>query len=169
MKIGKAKPKGVAGVTPARKTGDKEKPADYPGNGRPTNYRPEYCKAIVDYFAHPESWEINTDLKGSSKPIPKSKIPTIERWCHNIGVHSRTLDDWQKRYPEFADAYQTARELQQAFVIELSAAGIGNGLLSAFMQVRHGWKVDKEESEQSNEPIQKVVVEVVNADKHKGD
>jgi hypothetical protein len=159
MKIGKAKPKGVAGVTPARKTGDKEKPEGYVF-GRPTNYRPEYCQAIVDYFAHPDSWEINTDLKGSSKPIPKSKIPTIERWCHSIGVHSRTLDDWQKRYPEFRDAYQTARELQQAFVIELSAAGIGNGLLSAFMQVRHGWKVEKEVEEEAK-PLEIRIVKAV--------
>lgn len=159
MKIGKAKPKGVAGVTPARKTGDKEKPEGYVF-GRPTNYRPEYCQAIVDYFAHPDSWEINTDLKGSSKPIPKSKIPTIERWCHSIGVHSRTLDDWQKRYPEFRDAYQTARELQQAFVIELSAAGIGNGLLSAFMQVRHGWKVEKEVEEEVK-PLEIRIVKAV--------
>ncbi len=160
MKIGKAKPKGVAGVTPARKTGDKEKPVDYPGNGRPTNYRPEYCQSIIEYFAAPESWEINTDAKGSAKAIPKSKIPTIERWCYSIGVHSRTLDDWQARYPEFRDAYQTARGLQQAFVIELGAAGIGTSLLGAFMQVKHDWKVEKE-PEEENKPLEIRIVKAV--------
>ena len=168
MKIGKAKPKGVAGVTPARKTGDKEKPVGYKF-GRPTNYRPEYCQAIVDYFADPESWEINTDMKGSSKAIPSGKMPTVARWCHQIGVSTRVLDDWQRRYPEFAEAYQMARELQQSFAIELAGAGIGTSLLNLFMQDRHGWKAAREEAEHSNEPIQKVVVEVVSADKHKGD
>ena len=52
MKIGKAKPKGIAGVTPARKAGDKEKPEGYVF-GRPTNYRPEYCQSIIEYFAAP--------------------------------------------------------------------------------------------------------------------
>lgn len=160
MKIGKAKPKGVAGVTPARKTGDKEKPVGYPGNGRPTNYRPEYCQSIIEYFAAPESWEINTDVKGSAKAIPKSKIPTIERWCYSIGVHSRTLDDWQARYPEFRDAYQTARGLQQAFVIELGAAGIGTSMLNTFMQVKHDWRVEKEPQEE-NKPLEIRIVKAV--------
>jgi hypothetical protein len=168
MKIGKAKPKGIAGVTPARKTGDKEKPVGYKF-GRPTNYRPEYCQAIVDYFADPESWEINYDAKGSGKAIPSGKMPTVARWCHQIGVSTRVLDDWQRRYPEFAEAYQMARELQQSFAIELAGAGIGTSLLNLFMQDRHGWKAAREEAEHSNEPIQKVVVEVVSADKHKGD
>lgn len=160
MKIGKAKPKGVAGVTPARKTGDKEKPVGYPGNGRPTNYRPEYCQAIVDYFAHPISWVINTDAKGSSKVIPSSKIPTIARWCHSIGVSTRVLDDWQRRHPEFAEAYQMARELQQAFVLELGAAGLGSGLMTAFMQVKHDWRVDKE-AEEDNKPLEIRIVKAV--------
>ncbi len=160
MKIGKAKPKGDTGVTPARKTGAKEKPVGYPGNGRPTNYRPEYCQSIIEYFAAPESWEINTDAKGSAKAVPKSKIPTIERWCYSIGVHSRTLDDWQARYPEFRDAYQTARGLQQAFVIELGAAGIGTSLLGAFMQVKHNWKVEKE-PEEENKPLEIRIVKAV--------
>ncbi|ENP2748032.1 hypothetical protein ACDF60_004526 [Salmonella enterica] len=168
MKIGKAKPKGVAGVTPARKTGDKEKPEGYVC-GRPTNYRPEYCQSIIEYFAAPESWDINVDAKGSAKAIPKSKIPTVERWCYSIGVHSRTLDDWQARYPEFRDAYQTARGLQQAFAIELAAAGIGTSMMNTFMQVKHDWRVAREDEEHISEPIQKVVVEVVSADKHKGD
>lgn len=168
MKIGKAKPKGVAGVTPARKTGDKEKPVGYVF-GRPTNYRPEYCQAIVEYFADRNSWEINTDAKGSMKAIPSSKIPTIARWCHSIGVSTRVLDDWQRRHPEFAEAYQMARELQQSFAIELAAAGIGTGMMNTFMQVKHDWRVAREDEEHTNEPIQKVVVEVVGANPHKGD
>lgn len=159
MKIGKAKPKGVAGVTPARKTGDKEKPEGYVF-GRPTNYRPEYCQAIIDYFADPTSWVINTDAKGSSKAIPSSKIPTIARWCHGIGVSTRTLDDWQSRYPEFSEAYQMARELQQSFVIELGAAGIGTSLLGAFMQVKHDWKVEKEVEEEVK-PLEIRIVKAV--------
>ena len=159
MKIGKAKPKGVAGVTPARKTGDKEKPGGYVC-GRPTNYRPEYCQAIVDYFASPNSWEINTDAKGSAKAVPSGKIPTIARWCHSIGVSTRVLDDWQRRHPEFAEAYQMARELQQSFAIELAAAGIGTSMMNTFMQVKHDWRVEKE-PEEENKPLEIRIVKAV--------
>lgn len=159
MKIGKAKPKGVAGVTPARKTGDKEKPEGYVF-GRPTNYRPEYCQAIVDYFASRISWEINTDAKGSAKAIPSGKIPTIARWCHSIGVSTRVLDDWQRRHPEFAEAYQMARELQQSFAIELAAAGIGTSMMNTFMQVKHDWRVAKEQEEE-NKPLEIRIVKAV--------
>ncbi len=91
MKIGKAKEPGIAGVTTARKKGD-PKPPGYVF-GQPTKYRPEYCQAIVTYFSNPESWDINTDMKGSAKAIPKSKLPTFERFAAGIGVSTRALED----------------------------------------------------------------------------
>ena len=149
MKIGKAKPVGTIGVKGPRKVGDPDRPPKYTF-GRPSFYREEYCQSIIDYFAHPESWEINVDAKGTGKVLPKHKIPTVERWCHSIGVSTRTLDGWQKVHPEFAEAYQMARGLQQSFAIELAAAGIGTSLLNVFMQTKHDWQPVKEETPADN-------------------
>ncbi len=71
MKIGPVKDKGIAGVKPARKKGDKERPAGYV-RGKPTSYRPDYCESIIEYFASADSWEINYDAKNSGKVLPHS-------------------------------------------------------------------------------------------------
>jgi hypothetical protein len=167
MKIGKAKEPGIAGVTPARKKGD-PKPPGYVF-GKPTSYRPEYCQAIVTYFSNPESWDINTDMKGSAKAIPKSKLPTFERFAAGIGVTTRALENWRDAHEEFGEAYRIASGLQKSFLMELSAAGLGTGAVALMLQINHKMRLEKEEEQAGNETIQKVVVEVVGASQHKGD
>lgn len=167
MKIGKAKEPGIAGVTTARKKGD-PKPPGYVF-GQPTKYRPEYCQAIVTYFSNPESWEINEDFKGGKKPIPRSKLPTFERFAAGIGVSTRALEDWRDKHEEFGDAYRIASGLQKSFLMELSAAGLGTGAVALMLQINHKMRIEKEEEQTGNESIQKVVVEVVGASQHKGD
>lgn len=167
MKIGKAKEPGIAGVTPARKKGD-PKPPGYVF-GKPTSYRPEYCQAIVTYFSNPESWDINTDMKGSAKAIPKSKLPTFERFAAGIGVTTRALENWRDAHEDFGEAYRIASGLQKSFLMELSAAGLGTGAVALMLQINHKMRLEKEEEQARNETIQKVVVEVVGASQHKGD
>lgn len=167
MKIGKAKEPGIAGVTTARKKGD-PKPPGYVF-GQPTKYRPEYCQAIVKYFSNPDSWDINVDMKGSAKAIPKSKLPTFERFAAGIGVSTRALEDWRDKHEEFGDAYRIASGLQKSFLMELSAAGLGTGAVALMLQINHKMRIEKEEENLDNESIQKVVVEVVGASQHKGD
>jgi len=167
MKIGKAKPAGIAGVLPARKKGDPEREPGFV-TGCPTKYRPEYCRAIVVYFAEADSWEINMDMKGSAKPVPHSKLPTFERFAAGIGVSMDALENWREKYPEFREAFYTAKSLQKAFLMELGAAGVGNHTLALILRTHHGMKDEKEEKSGGDEPIQKVVVEVVGANPHKG-
>lgn len=145
MKIGKAKPKGVAGYTPPRKRGDKDKPATYTF-GRPSNYRPEYCQAIVEYFSIPVSWEKHVTEKGAAQILPMNKLPTFERWAADMGVGEKTLHDWCAKYPEFAEAYASAKSLQKAFLMELGAAGVGNHTLALMLRTNHGMKEEKEVS-----------------------
>lgn len=167
MKIGKAKEPGIAGVTPARKNGG-PKPPGYVF-GRPTKYCQEYCQAIVKYFSNPESWDLNVDMKGGAKAIPKSKLPTFERFAAGIGVSTRALENWRDAHEEFGDAYRIASGLQKSFLMELSAAGLGTGAVALMLQINHKMRVEKEEEQAGNESIQKVVVEVVGASQHKGD
>ena len=158
MKIGKARPPAVAGTTPRRKRGD-PMPEGYVF-GAPTTYRPEYCQAIIKYFGGADSWDINTDAKGSSKAIPSSKLPTFERWAAEMGVGQRTLLDWRDRYPEFADAYETAKSLQKAFLMELGAAGVGGHTLALMLRTNHGMK-DAPEENDDNKPLEIRIVKAV--------
>lgn len=166
MKIGKAKPKGVAGYEPVRKAGDPP-PAGYV-SGRPTHYRPEYCQSVVEYFSSADSWEINYDLKNSGKVLPHSKLPTFERWALSIGTTHKALPGWADRFPEFAEALEVAKGLQKAFLLELGAAGIGNHITALMLRTNHGMKDEPKENDGDDGPIQKVVVEVVGAGQHKG-
>jgi hypothetical protein len=169
MKIGKPKPKGLAGVPMPWKKGDPTPPG-YTPPGQPTKYRPEYCKSIVDYFDR-SAWEITTDLKGASKVMPKENVPTLIRWCRALGVGRRTVHGWTQTIPEFAEAYETAMELQKAFLMEAGLTQPGAGGFAMFMlKCNHGMMEPKQDTEDKEDgPIQRVVVEVVGANQHKGD
>lgn len=158
MKIGKAKEPGIAGTRPVRRRGD-PKPDDYVF-GRPANYRPEYCQALIEYFAAPDSWDIYRDAKGTAKALPKGKLPTFERFAVSLGVHRETLMNWAKKYEEFGRAYDTAMSLQKAFLMELSAAGIGNNNVSLILKVNHGM-VEPKEEEHDDKPLEIRIVKAV--------
>jgi hypothetical protein len=169
MKIGKAKAKGIAGVTPPRKKGDPERVEGYV-TGRPTMYRREYCQSLVDYFSFADSWEMyNANKTSTAQIIPKSKLPTFQRWCAGIGIGAQTMSDWRNKHPEFEEAYLIAKDLQCAFLLELGAAGVGNHVLALMLRTNHGMKDAPEPDDKDNSPIQKVVVEVVGANHNKGD
>lgn len=53
--------------------------------GRPTDYKPEYCEAVVEFMA-----------KGYS----------IEAFAGFIGVTKQTIYNWKESFPEFLDAVQ---------------------------------------------------------------
>lgn len=167
MKIGKARPKGLAGVTPVRKPGD-PLPEGYV-YGCPTKYRPEYCDAIIEYFSR-NPWEVNTDAKGAAKVIPSEKLPTVIRWARQLGVGLRTVTEWTSRYPEFKQAHEIAMELQKAYILEAGGITLNGGFAMFMLKCNHGMLEPKhEEDEQVEGPIQRVVVEVVSANQNKGD
>ena len=168
MKIGKRKPPGIAGVTPIRQAGDPtEKGARA---GRPTSYRPEYCGALLDYFCNADSWGLHHDDRGGAKVLPQSKIPTLQRFASNLRVTTMTLYRWGEKHPEFGEAMAIAKEAQFAFGSELIGAGVGGNGLMSFMRCVHGLVEPKQDQEDKEDgPIQRVVVEVVGANQHKGD
>lgn len=110
------------------------------------------------------------NLKGEFKVALVNKLPTARTfrrryWC-DISCAGKLRD----KHEEFGEAYRIASGLQKAFLMELSAAGIGTGAVALMLQVNHHkMRLEKEEENQGNETIQKVVVEAVGASQHKGD
>jgi len=88
------------------------------GRGRPTKYKPEYCKKIIEYFEiepyrerevthrkkNGDEWTTHEDVAND--------LPFISGFAHKIGVNTDSINAWSKKYPEFSEALKKAKELQ---------------------------------------------------------
>lgn len=98
---------------------------------RPTKYKKQYCKQIIEFFSRPpyEEVEVKHYYKdGGFKIETKRKpndLPFLSQFAREIGVCGRTLERWAKKHKEFCRAYKEAKELQKAFLIK-------NGLLGLY-------------------------------------
>lgn len=71
--------------------------------GRPTDYRPEYCEAVLDLGRAGKS---------------HAQIAAA------LDVSRQTLHNWAASYPEFLDAITHARDLSQAWFEEKGQSGL---------------------------------------------
>lgn len=91
---------------PARKASAKRKPATPAqprGRGRPTDYRPEYCAAVVDLGREGKS---------------RAQIAAA------LDVDRDTLANWEKARPEFFGAMKRAHDLALAWWEDQGQKGI---------------------------------------------
>ncbi len=116
-------------------------PADYLPMGRPTEYKEEYCQALMDYFnvkSYEESditYETKSFTKTETKRLP-SKFPTIEGFAARVaGVSVQTLLAWTKDHPDFLQAYMRAKQCQKDVLIEGGMSGIYDSRFAQFVAV----------------------------------
>ena len=118
--------------------------------GRPTKYKPEYCKAIIEFF----SGDITKKEKITS--ITKSgvvehyvevpeKLPLFSAFARSIGVDEDTIVNWTKEYPEFFGAYTRAKALQKEFLIHNGIAGRYDTKFAMFVAVNVTNMKDKQD------------------------
>lgn len=120
--------------------------------GQPTKYDSKYCDQLIAYFdvqryhdiiieeeSKPSKWGTGTRKK--MKRVAND-LPQFSAFARKIGVSYRTLLEWSKRayledvedetgahkkgelvHPEFAEAYETAKDLQKEFLIENGLQG----------------------------------------------
>ena len=85
--------------------------------GRPTKYKPEYCDLAETILAGDNPW---------------CEVARVLR------VHTETLSEWKKKYPDFSAAYERGRTAgRAAFLKKVKAAAWGehalpvnNGMIS---------------------------------------
>lgn len=86
-----------------------EEQPKHPG-GRPTKYEPRYCDEMIDFMAQGYS---------------------IGAFAGHIRITRRTLLNWKKDFPEFADAYEIAQATCQLHwekrAIEIGKEGAPGG------------------------------------------
>lgn len=127
------------------------KQLEQPEPGQPTKYKPEYCQQLIDYFSiEPldivQDTEIN-DPDGSkriSRRLPQ-RFPWFEGFARKIGVHRNTLKNWCAEHPEFAEAYDTAKDLQREFLVDIGLSGAASASFAIFtMKNVCGWRDERD-------------------------
>lgn len=113
--------------------------------GRPTDYKPEYCQGIVDFFTVPTYRTIC--VKRTTKALRKDcqepevieefeerggDLPFFSQYAKSIGVIHNTLCVWCEKYPEFKESYNIAKELQKTHLIQNGVQGNYNPAFAIF-------------------------------------
>ena len=105
---------------------------------RPTKYKKEYCKKIIEFFDVPHTVEKersrankNGELVTWTEEVANS-LPTFEGFAVSIDTHRETLINWCKKHKEFFDAYSKAKDLQKNMLIDLGARGLYNATFTIF-------------------------------------
>jgi len=89
--------------------------------GVPTEYTPDMCEKLIQFFTREPSELISAGL--TAKLVP-NKLPTFARFAFENKTTAATLLNWCKDYPEFFEAYNTCKELQKEFLTNNGLAGL---------------------------------------------
>lgn len=115
--------------------------------GRPTKYKPEYCKSLVDFFDIDAVIfkDITITYKDGTTcdktEAEAAPTPYFSQWQKKIGIGRNTFNEWVEKYPEFQDAYKRAKDLQKEFLIETALKGVHNSTFTIFaMKNMCGWR-----------------------------
>lgn len=87
--------------------------------GRPTDYRPEYCHLLIQFFnraAYRIEKKTITLKNGTVIEEPfemPNDLPTLAGFCWQIGITRMTLMRWRDNHKEFSDALDFAKEMQE--------------------------------------------------------
>lgn len=145
------KPKVLPGSTEGRIERPEWMLEERRGRGRPTEYREEFCDMMIAFFDI-EVQEVKTiplEDGTSTVSVVQNTFPTLTRFASKLGVSRQTLHDWATKkdesgapvYPEFADAYARARDLQEALITEGGMAGSYEPRFATFAAKNLiGWK-----------------------------
>ena len=89
-------------------------------HGRPTDYKPEYCEEIIEFFSRQpfefvkvkddEGKEVVATNKNGAPILMPCELPTKEGFAISIGNHVNTLLDWAKKHPVSIHRTTTAHE-----------------------------------------------------------
>lgn len=143
--------RGIVKDKPKKPPVKPSKQPEQPEPGQPTKYKPEYCQQLIDYFSI-EPLEIirEQEIIGTeggkyvSRRLPQ-RFPWFEGFARKIGVHRNTLKNWCAEHPEFAEAYDTAKDLQREFIVDVALSGAAPPSFAIFtMKNVCGWRDERD-------------------------
>jgi hypothetical protein len=108
--------------------------------GRPTKYKPKYCKMLVEYFDqrpfYTEREIVYTAKNGqtwSKYELTPAPLRFISSFADSIGTTKQTIHAWKDIYPEFLDAYARAKELYKEHLAVCGSMGLFNANFTQFL------------------------------------
>ena len=91
----------------------------------------------------------------------QDKPPSLVRFALHIGVTIPIINLWLREIPAFAEAYETAKALEEAYFLENGAIGIS----ARFAAAKLGLNKTVATEEVRDEPISEVTIKVVSGER----
>jgi len=126
--------------------------------GRPTIYKPSFCKKLIEHFDI-EPWEErgiphykNGEVVWTDIKILPVRMPTLRGFAKIIGVGITTIYEWlnpaEPTYKKkFAGAFTCAKEIRKDWLIDLGLSGSAPPASFKFVAVNCTDMRDKQETE----------------------
>lgn len=110
-------------------------------------YNKKFCKQIIGFFdiePYREVEETYTYKDGSTKTTTKliaNDLRFLRDFAKHIGVSTKTIWQWTKKYPAFAEAHELAKECQKEILIKNGLQGLYQPAFTIFtMKNICGWR-----------------------------
>ena len=122
--------------------------------GRPTDYRPEYCKQIIEFFSKEAYRDVQIERENKKGDVfttteeRANDLPLFCKFAFDIGVNADTLNEWCKVHKEFSDSYARAKHIQEHILITNGLKNLYNSGFAQFVAINNmGYKSAKNENE----------------------
>lgn len=107
--------------------------------GRPTAYKPEYCRQIIEYFAVEPTITRKREVYDKKRQevveieeeVP-AELPTLAGFASKLGVHRDTLNQWSRDHEEFSDAIKISKAHQERILAANGLKGMYQPVVSIF-------------------------------------
>lgn len=113
-----------------QKEAKKNWPQDYAGNGRFSLYKKEFCQMLIEYADKPptymrktKKWDFREGKLVEYEVEEAVPLPTLAGFARLIGTSKQNLSNWEQAHPEFKEAMEYFREIQEDIMVENGMAG----------------------------------------------
>lgn len=119
--------------------------------GRPTKYKPEYCKKAIEYFnIEPTTTKIMKDKDGNDVEVEVAvKLPTIDNFAIKVlEVAPSTVRKWANEHKEFSEALNACKAMTADILAQNGLTGRYHPVVTKFVGVNYTDMKDKQEMAQ---------------------
>lgn len=135
----------------------------HPG-GRPTKYNKDVVKKTYEYINECEDIYYNYQKGfGATNTFERrvsAQFPTREGLALRLGIHTDTLVEWDKKYPELSVALDALDQKQKEMIIRGSINGDYNPMIAKLvLSANHGMK-ERTDVTSDDRPLPQPIINV---------
>lgn len=124
----------------------------------PSLYDPSFIKRVDDYLKERtddfyEFHKVRGTKTDSYEEKVRVKLPSVEDFAEYLEVSRKTIYNWEKEYPDFAEALDKIRIRQHNLIINGSLSGYYNPVISKLiLTTNHGYR-DRVDATSKDQPL----------------